>query len=333
LPRNARFVLGVAAVGSLCLGASHLAAAGAPEVRRLPGNPMIRPDMLPGPDGRNINGPSLIRVPDWVPSPLGRYYLYFAHHQGQYIRLAFADRLEGPWKIYRPGVLHLTNVPACRGHIASPDVVVDEERRQIRLYFHGPARAVSGQKSFVALSQDGLHFTPRDDVLGLFYFRVFRHAGWWYAMAKGGVLHRSPDGLTPFEQGHNPFPGGALRTGDLNEPGPRHVALHPQGETLWIYYSNIGDAPERILRARLRLSSDWRDWRAEEPAEVLRPEYPWEGADLPVKPSDAGASPGREHALRDPAIFVDADGRAYLLYSVAGESGIAIAELQSAATR
>jgi hypothetical protein len=31
--------------------------------------------------------------------------------------------------------------------------------------------------------------------------------------------------------------------------------------------------------------------------------------------------------LRDPAIFEDDDGRTYLLYSVAGESGIAIAEL------
>jgi beta-xylosidase len=37
---------------------------------------------------------------------------------------------------------------------------------------------------------------------------------------------------------------------------------------------------------------------------------------------------GREHALRDPAIFVDTDGRAYLLYSVAGEAGIGIAELK-----
>ena len=43
----------------------------------------------------------------------------------------------------------------------------------------------------------------------------------------------------------------------------------------------------------------------------------------------AGAMKGREHALRDPGIFVNADGRAYLLYSVAGESGVGIAELTS----
>ncbi|MBI2946207.1 MAG: hypothetical protein HYY23_01070, partial [Verrucomicrobia bacterium] len=59
-------------------------------IERLQGNPIIRPEMLPGKDGNNINGPSLIRVPGWVKSPLGRYYLYFAHHSGQYIRLAYA---------------------------------------------------------------------------------------------------------------------------------------------------------------------------------------------------------------------------------------------------
>ena len=44
----------------------------------------------------NINGPSVIRVPDWVENPLGAYYLYFAHHKGSYLRLAYADDLAGP---------------------------------------------------------------------------------------------------------------------------------------------------------------------------------------------------------------------------------------------
>ncbi|HIF96824.1 MAG TPA: hypothetical protein EYQ54_07340 [Myxococcales bacterium] len=33
--------------------------------------------------GENIQGPSLVRVPDWVDSLLGRYYLYFADHTGK----------------------------------------------------------------------------------------------------------------------------------------------------------------------------------------------------------------------------------------------------------
>jgi len=67
-------------------------------VERFAENPIIRPGMpgLEGELGNNINGPSLIRAPVWVENPLGKYYLYFAHHGGKFIRLAYADRLNGP---------------------------------------------------------------------------------------------------------------------------------------------------------------------------------------------------------------------------------------------
>ena len=55
--------------------------------------------------GANLAGPSLVRVPEWVAEPLGRYYLYFAHHNGGYIRLAHADHVEGPWRVHTPGSL------------------------------------------------------------------------------------------------------------------------------------------------------------------------------------------------------------------------------------
>ncbi len=299
-------------------------------VRRFAQNPIIRPEMLPGNDGSNINGPSLMRAPDWLPNPLGRYYLYFAHHGGKYIRLAYADRLEGPWNVYEPGTLQLDQAPACKGHIASPDVIVDHDLKQVRMYFHAPAREAAGQKSFVALSKDGIRFQASDEILGIFYVRVFPWRGDWYAMAKGGLLYRSEDGLSKFQQGTNPFPGNEQRGKDYNEAGPRHAALHRVGEALWVYYSSIGDAPERILRSRIRLNDDWSKWEASAPQEVLRPEKDYEGADLPLRPSRAGAAKGRENALRDPAIFVDEDGKVYLLYSVAGESGIAIAEITPA---
>ena len=75
-------------------------------VTRLLDAPIITPDLHPS-IGHNIQGPSLIRVPDWVPEPLGSYYLYFADHKGSYIRLAYADDLRGPWKIHPPGTLQL----------------------------------------------------------------------------------------------------------------------------------------------------------------------------------------------------------------------------------
>ncbi len=300
------------------------------KVSRLKESPIIRPEMLTGKDVNNINGPSLIRVPAWAPGRLGNYYLYFAHHSGKYIRLAYADDLKGPWKIHASGTLQLAEAPGCKGHIASPDVLVDETNRQFRMYFHGPDKTASKQLSYVAVSGDGLHFKASAEPLGMFYFRVFQRDGWWYAMAKGGQLYRSKDGLTQFEKGGNPLPDGAARSvedGDANSPGPRHVALQPVDDTLWVYYSNIGDAPERILRCKVPFNGDWKTWQAGSVQEVLRPETEAEGIKLPLAKSAAGAAKGSENALRDPAIFTDTDARVYLLYSVAGESGIGIAEL------
>jgi hypothetical protein len=62
------------------------------------------------------------------------------------------------------------------------------------------------------------------------------------------------------------------------------------------------------------------------PTEILRPERSWEGADAPLVPSVRSTAYGQVNQLRDPAIFEE-NGRVYLLYAVAGESGIAIAEV------
>ena len=247
------------AIGSLLTLATVPPAAPAEQsavrATRLAGNPIVRPDM----DhrmGSNVQGPSLIRVPEWAPDPLGRYYLYFADHKGAYIRLAYADDLEGPWKIHSPGSLHIEDshfltspaaVPddvdpqsdrwrvasvvgaptpidsATKPHIASPDVHVREDLREIVMYFHG-LEDFRFQRTRVASSKDGIHFTAR------------------------------------------------------------------------------------------------------EPRTVLLPKEQWEGADLPLVPSVRDAINVRVRQLRDPAVFEE-DGRTYLLYSVAGEAGIAIAEL------
>ncbi len=69
-------------------------------------------------------------------------------------------------------------------------------------------------------------------------------------------------------------------------------------------------------------------WVAE-PLEVLRPEEPWEGSDLPLVASIRSFRPEPANQLRDPYVFVDIDGQAYLFYAVAVESGIAVARLGS----
>lgn len=293
------------------------------QVRRFPENPIVRPHMDPR-MGDNINGPSLIRVPDWIEQPLGRYYLYFAHHDGRYVRLAYADDLHGPWRTYEPGVLPLA-ASHFGGHIASPDVHVDDEHRQIRLYYHGSEHA-SGtgggtpgrgapQFSRVALSPDGLHFEAREEILGHPYMRLFQWNGWHYALGMPGVMYRSRDGLTGFEEGPTLFPSTT-----------RHVGLKLDGDRLSVFHTHAGDCPERILLSIIALTPDWRAWQAGEAVAVLEPELEYEGGHLPLEPSKRGLVMGPVRQLRDPAIYREGD-RMYLLYAVAGEYGIAIAEL------
>lgn len=298
-----------------------------PSVVRFAQNPIIRPDMLPGADGENINGPSLIRVPDWIEKPLGRYYLYFAHHGGKFIRLAYADRLEGPWTIYAPGTLSLQQAaaanPNCSAHIASPDVHVDDAAKQIRMYFHCPVKG-AGQSAMVALSSDGLHFTPRSEILGGSYFRVIRWGGAFYALDRAGNLLRSKDGLTRFEKVSDAL---ARATRDAATGASfRHGAFRLDGNALTVYFCRVGDAPECILMSRIELTADPATWTASPPVKVLEPETDYEGANMPVVKSKDGRTPP-VRALRDPCVFRER-GKTYLLYSVQGEYGIAIAELQ-----
>ena len=293
------------------------------EVRRFESNPIIRPEMLPGSDGDNINGPSLIYAPDWLDDPLGHYYLYFAHHGGQYIRLAIADDLAGPWRIYEPGTLRLEQTP-CKRHVASPDLHVDDQRRELRMYYHGCQYAEDGktvrQFTYVATSRDGVNFTSRLEVLGDFYFRVFQWQGAHYCCCKAGQFMRSPDGLVPFERGPK------LLQASAKNIIPRHMAIQIRRSRLRVFYSRIGDCPERILLSEIDISGDWTKWQSSEPTTILLPELGYEGVAAPHLPSSSGKVTEPAYQLRDPAIYEE-DGRSYLLYSVAGESAIAIAEL------
>ncbi len=301
-------------------------------IERFETNPIIHREMqgLVGDAGVNINGPSLIRVPDWIENPLGNYYLYFAHHKGAYIRLAYADDLEGPWIIYEPGVLPLADTPGYASHpgdhLASPDVHIDQDRKQIRMYYHQRLSTENdfywGQGTYVALSKDGLNFEAKPEILGLPYFRVYEYDGWSYAIAKhgriGAVIYRSQNGLTDFS-GIEEAPRGIPRV--------RHKALWKHNGMLYVFFSRLFDEPEHIYVSRIEnLEDDWQDWRFTEPQSVLRPEEDYEGVNQPIERSEPGVTYEFVHQLRDPGIYEE-DGRLFLLYSTAGERAIAIAEL------
>ncbi len=130
-----------------------------------------------------------------------------------------------------------------------------------------------------------------------------------------GICFRSRDGFTDFEIGPTLF-----------NRDQRHTAVKVDGDTLTVFYSMAGDCPEHIVASTIDMRPDWGNWQPSPHVSVIAPETEYEGADLALLPSQRGAIHERARQLRDPAIFEE-DGRTYLLYAVAGESGLAIAEL------
>lgn len=316
---------------------------------RLRDGPIVYPG-LSSTIGDNIQGPSAIRVPGWVDNKLGEYYLYFADHKGRYIRLAYADQIQGPWTVYIPGSLQLEQShflvdkpevtddeitsflaqrPEVSGrkishdavtemttpHIASPDVHVDNVTKKIVMYFHG-LESAGVQLSRVATSTDGLEFQAEPQILGKTYMRIFKYEDYTYALAMPGLIYRSVDGYNDFEAGPTLF-----------NPDMRHSAVLLRDGVLWVFWTQVGQIPERILFSTIELSGDWNDWKESAPTELIKPGFAWEGADAPLVESVRSTAYGHVNQLRDPAILEDGD-RLFLFYAVAGESGIAVAEIK-----
>ena len=292
---------------------------------------LIIADTLQPSVGQNINGPTCVEMPDWFTARLGRFHLYFADHLGKYIKLAFCDTVDGQWSIAGSQALDLRYFKDAYDHIASPDVLLDEERQLLILYFHARARSKGREQWTFAmcLDKNGRVVEIIDVPLAPFYLRVFRHNGEVFGLSKGGLCWRSPDGLTPFSRGTNII--NPNRSDDLwqNQNGDvRHVAVDLRGTNLDVYFTRIGDKPERIFWGTVDISEkDWKSWAMGEVTELMRPEEEYEGVNTPLTPSHSGPSLQMENALRDP-FFFRLDDKKYLFYSVAGEKGIGLAKLR-----
>lgn len=341
------------------VAASHLSAqnaggAGSAASRigatRLQENPLLTVHSSPS-LGDNVNGPTVIRVPDWLERPLGKYYMYFANHMGEFIRLAYADSPAGPWKIYEPGVLHVRETKLDRPgpdpegaladfytHVASPEIYVDNEQRRIVLWVHGwftngerwpptltEARAWARRRGFAqftqsAVSTDGVTFQMQPAITRTSYLRVFKQRDTFYGVSRLGLLSRSADLVGAFEIGPNLFRGTAY------EGRVRHVTILPNGSRLDVFFTAIGDAPERVMYTAVDVSGDWTTWRASTVHDVIAPETAYECVDLPNAPSEGGDISTPVRQIRDPFVLADG-GRTYLYYAVCGEQGIAAATL------
>ena len=318
------------------------------EINRFIDEPII-PPFLEEEIGSNIQGPSLLKAPEWFENPLGKYYLYFADHKGDRIKLAYSENLYGPWKIYSGGTLqlkdskfltkkpevpedfdiqslgsrdahkdHIRHIPKkiddlTIPHIASPDVHTDQENKKIILYYHG-LDEFGLQKTRVAVSSDGINFASRQKIVGWPYFRKFTYNGSDFAISMPGVIYKNNGSIEDFRI-----------VNQVMGENTRHSAVMVKDNKLLIFYTRKGDAPERILLTTLDLSLSPHLWKTTEPVEVLRPEKEWEGASLPKYRSVSSAINIPVNQLRDPAIFIE-DDRNYLLYAIRGENGIGIVE-------
>lgn len=182
------------------------------------------------------------------------------------------------------------------------------------MYFHG-LEAKNRQVTRIAISSNGIHFKTRPEILTPSYLRVFRFNGYYYGMCMPGIFYRSLNGLDHFERGPRLF---SMKM--------RHSALRVANDQLQVFWTQVGDSPERILLSCIGLTKEWSSWKSSPPVEIIRPSKEWEGGNLEKIPSVRGPVYERVCQLRDPAIFEEKN-KTYILYSVAGERGIAISEL------
>ena len=304
--------------------------------QRFDNNPIIKPSMLSEKDGGNIASPTLIKVPDWVHKKLGKYYLYFAHDNGNYIRLAYANDLKGPWKIHEGGALRLEEC-ICRNnkstasseinHIASPDVHIDPIKKEIIMYYHCPLenKGTFFEKNFTqftlrASSKDGVVFKSDTVKISDAYFRLFNWKGKYYGITQGGNLFRSSNPKGKFEPGPNLFAKSSFRS------PIRHASVKVVGDNLFVFFTKIGDRPEAVYVSKVVLNNDWKTWKTASTYLVVEPEKDYEGGHMPFTVSKPGTASKPIRELRDPFIFEE-NYKWYVLYTVAGEHGIAIGEI------
>ena len=199
-------------------------------------------------------------------------------------------------------------------HIASPDVLVDEENKRIVMFFHG-LEDVGVQVTRAAISKDGINFITKAEQLGRTYWRSFKWRRNFYALAMPGQFYRSESLLSGYEEGPLLF-----------NPDMRHNAVMLRGDQLFIFWTQVGEIPESVKLSTINLSENWEDWVQIDHGVVLRPERDYEGVKAPLIPSIRSTAYGKVNQLRDPAILKD-EGNIWLFYAVAGESGIGLARV------
>lgn len=244
----------------------------------------------------NINGPSLIRVPNWVENPLAKYYLYFAHHKGSYIRMAYANQLNGPWKLYEPGVLNLHDSLFSTESPAKLKGVVKYLWNNFSIYVFrdilllGYRSSADGKlrkkRGIIACQDKKTHIASPYVIIDAKNQRLLMY---FHGMERNGLqvsrISVSRDGLRfiakptiipatylrsfqyrglhyvlgmPGILFRSDSPEGPFKSRAklLFEPNMRHSSIWRHKNILYVVWSRVGDCPERLLLSEIDLHSE-----------------------------------------------------------------------------
>ena len=241
----------------------------------------------------NINGPTVIR------KGLIFHLFVSGHKDGTDIRRFEAASAQGPWQ---EANLEMPSFDRCKPGLHSPDIILFHGTYYMLAHGHGceGIHVKRKQPTVTLTSNDLVHWvlpTKTYAANEYFYMRVFVHNNLFYAIAKSQedsvgsmVLLRSESPFGPFEYVKS------------LAPGVRHVSLHRKGAILFVFFTIIGDLPERILLGTINLDED-EDMKLRPGPILLEP--PHDGNLVPSRSGPASCDVAPQ--FRDPFFVPDSN--------------------------
>jgi len=228
--------------------------------------------IIAAPDAANeLSELSVIKAKGLISNPIDNYYLYTAPHDnpgGVYLYTSPAP--EGPWTLYsqtpviQKSILRNGNV----SHVSSPWVVWNDETHKFYCYFHAGFSPSDQQKTFLAISANGISWTlpstaPTLDVgpagtweaLYVAYAVVAKVGSNWYMWYEGSStgstvaigLATSKDGRNWAKYSGNPVLSADKSIGEPTSPGAMTGSVYynsDNGGTFYLLYG-VGELGHR----------------------------------------------------------------------------------------